>query len=57
MISDARGQIASEKSKAVAEVRTEAALLAVEIASRILRREVSVSDNKAAADDFFDDAR
>jgi F-type H+-transporting ATPase subunit b len=57
MIADARVRISSEKKRAVDEVRSDAALLAVEIASRILRREVSVSDNKAAADEFFDDAR
>ncbi len=57
MLVDARARIGSEKKKAVDEVRSDAALLAVEIASRILRREVSVSDNEAAADDFFDDAR
>jgi F-type H+-transporting ATPase subunit b len=53
IISDAHDRTAAEKAQAIAEARTEVALLATEIAARVLKREVSVSDNKAVAEDFF----
>ncbi|SHH78485.1 F-type H+-transporting ATPase subunit b [Sporobacter termitidis DSM 10068] len=53
IIADAHQRIAGEKAQAVAEARTEVALLATEIAARILKREVSAVDNKAVAEDFF----
>lgn len=53
VIAEAHEKISTEKAQAVAEARTEVALLATEIAARILKREVSVADNKSAADDFF----
>lgn len=55
IVSDAQTRIANEKAQAIAEARTEVALLATEIAARILKREVSVSDNKAVAEDYFRD--
>lgn len=57
MIADAHERIANEKAQALAEARTEVALLATEIAARILKREVSVVDNKAVAEDFFREKR
>jgi F-type H+-transporting ATPase subunit b len=53
LIIDANVRISNEKAQAIAQARTEVALLATEIAARILKREVSVVDNKAVADDFF----
>jgi F0F1-type ATP synthase membrane subunit b/b' len=50
-------KIEGEKARAVAEARTEVALLATEIAARILKREVSAVDNKAVAEDFFREMR
>ena len=55
LIAEAHEKIAADKVQAVAEARTEVALLATEIAARILKREVSVADNKAVAEDFFRD--
>ncbi len=57
VIVEAQRKIANEKARAVAEARTEVALLATEIAARILKREVSVVDNKAVAEDFFREMR
>lgn len=57
VIADAHEKISNEKNQAVAAARTEVALLATEIAARILKREVSAVDNKAVADDFFRETR
>lgn len=57
IVAEAQTRIAQEKAQAIAEARTEVALLATEIAARILKREVSVADNKAVADDFFNETR
>ena len=57
LIADARSRIESEKVKAVAGARTEVALLATELAARILKREVSAVDNKTVAEDFFREMR
>jgi F-type H+-transporting ATPase subunit b len=53
IVSGAHVRIANDKAQAVAEARAEVALLATEIASRILQREVSVDDNKAVVESFF----
>lgn len=57
LLTEAHDRIASEKAQAIAEARTEVGLLATEIAARILKREVSVSDNKSVAEDFFREKR
>ncbi|UOO37268.1 F0F1 ATP synthase subunit B [Oscillospiraceae bacterium CM] len=57
LMTDAHERIAAEKAQAIAEARTEVALLATEIAARILKREVSAVDNKAVAEDFFREMR
>ena len=57
LLADAHKRISAEKAQAIAQARTEVALLATEIAARILKREVSVVDNKAVAEDFFREMR
>lgn len=57
ILQDAREQIESEKAQAVAEASQDIAQLATEMAARVLRREVSVVDTRAAVDDFFDETR
>jgi F-type H+-transporting ATPase subunit b len=57
IIAEARSTIESERVKAIAQARTEVALLATEIAARILKREVTTVDNKAVAEDFFREMR
>lgn len=57
LITSSQEKIASDKAKAIAAARTEVALLATEIAARILKREVSLVDNKAVAEDFFREER
>lgn len=57
LITEAHSKISNEKAQAIAAARTEVALLATEIAARILKREVSVVDNKTVADDFFRETR
>lgn len=54
MISNALEQIASERKIAVEQMRDEFSVLAVQIASKILKREVSQADNKAVIDEFFE---
>jgi F-type H+-transporting ATPase subunit b len=56
-LSEAHHKIANEKDQALAAARTEVALLATEIAARILKREVSAVDNKAVADEYFREVR
>ena len=53
LVSEANTRIANEKALAVAEARSEIALLATDIAGRILKREISTTDNKLIAEDFF----
>ncbi len=53
LVAEARARIANEKALAVAEARTEIAMLATDIAGRILKREISLTDNKIIAEDFF----
>ena len=49
----AAGRIAQEKARAMSSMREETAQLATEIAARILRREVSLEDNRAVVSNFF----
>ena len=49
----AAGRIAQEKAHAMSSMREETAQLATEIAARILRREVSLEDNRAVVSNFF----
>ena len=49
----AAGRIAQEKALAMSSMREETAQLATEIAARILRREVSLEDNRAVVSNFF----
>lgn len=51
MIADAKLQIAAEKESALTDVRKEVALLGIQVAEKILRKELS-DDNKRA--DFLD---
>ena len=57
LLSDAREKIENEKAQAVASASTEIAQLATELASRVLRREVSAVDTRSAVDDFFSETR
>ena len=49
----AAGLIAQDKALAMSSMREETAQLATEIAARILRREVSLEDNRAVVSNFF----
>lgn len=53
LVTEAHTRIANEKALAVAEARTEIALLATDIAGRILKREITATDNKTIAEDYF----
>ncbi|MDR0445828.1 MAG: F0F1 ATP synthase subunit B [Oscillospiraceae bacterium] len=55
MLAEARERIDSERREAVAAARREIAQLATEMASKILRREVSAADSVSAARDFFEE--
>ncbi|MDR0906046.1 MAG: F0F1 ATP synthase subunit B [Oscillospiraceae bacterium] len=55
LLSDAKERIDAERADAVNAARHEIAQLATEMASRILRREVSLDDNLSAARDFFEE--
>ena len=53
IIHEARERIAEEKEQAIATAHQEVAQLATDMASRILKREVSLKDSKTAVEDFF----
>jgi len=53
MIREAEDRIEEEKKQAIEEAHQEVAQLATDMAARILKREVSPSDNTNAVDDFF----
>lgn len=57
LLADAHVKIANDKMQAIADARTEVALLATDIAARILKREVKAGDNKAVAEEFFREMR
>ncbi len=50
----ARAQIDAERANALEQMRDDFASLAVQIASKVLEREVSVQDNAAVIDEFFE---
>ena len=56
-IREARERIAEEKERAIINARHEVAQLATDMASRILKREVSPDDTINAVDDFFHETR
>jgi len=53
MIQDAETRIAEEKEQALGEAALDITGLATDMASRILKREVSPEDNKDIIDEFF----
>jgi len=53
MIQDAEARIAEEKEQALGEAALDITGLATDMASRILKREVSPEDNKDIIDEFF----
>lgn len=53
IIEEARERAAAERAEALASVRGEAAGLSLELASRILAREVSAQDNARLIDEYF----
>lgn len=53
LLDRARREIALEESRAVAAVRKEAANLAIDAASRLLKRNVDSADNRRLVDDFI----
>jgi len=53
LISDAKNHIAVEKAQALEDVHDEVARLAANMASQILHREVSASDNEGVVEEFF----
>jgi F-type H+-transporting ATPase subunit b len=54
---EAQERIVKEKDKALEQMRQEVAQLSVDIAARILKREVTEADNLTLAEDFFDELR
>ncbi|MCE5236606.1 MAG: F0F1 ATP synthase subunit B [Clostridiaceae bacterium] len=53
IIEEARERAAAERAEALAGVRGEAAGLSLELASKILAREVSAQDNARLIDEYF----
>lgn len=54
---EAQERIAKEKERALEQMRQEVAKLSVDIAARILKREVTAADNLALAEEFFHELR
>jgi F-type H+-transporting ATPase subunit b len=54
---ETQARIAKEKERALEQMRQEVAQLSVDIAARILRREVNEADNLALAEAFFSEMR
>lgn len=57
LLSEAHEKIVKEKERAMEQMRREVAQIAIEIAARILKREVSAEDNQAVAEEFFREMR
>lgn len=53
MIRSAENRISIERTQALEDVHEEVTKLAADMASRILRREVSASDNEGVVEEFF----
>ncbi len=51
MITDAKRQIAAEKTQAISDLRNQVAELSIEIASKVLERNVSSEDNNKLVED------
>ena len=54
MLTKARADIERERKQAIADMRNDLATMAVEMASQVLQREVSLKDNQDIIDNFFD---
>ncbi len=54
MVLRARKEIAIEKEQTQLEMKSEIVDMAVQIAEKVLKREVSAEDNKKIIDDFFE---
>lgn len=54
MLAKARADIERERKQAISDMRNDLATMAVEMASQVLAREVSVKDNQDIIDNFFD---
>ena len=54
LLADASARIEAERADAINDARHEIAVIAAEMASRILHREVSHDDNLAATREFFE---
>lgn len=57
LVDEAQERIAKEKDRALEQMRQEVAQLSVDIAARILKREVTEADNLALAEEFFRELR
>lgn len=55
MLENARSQVVAERQAMLEQMQGEFATTAVRIASKILEREVTVEDNEAVIQDFFDE--
>jgi F-type H+-transporting ATPase subunit b len=53
ILENARKQAEEDRRRAIASMQEEVANLAMEMAGRILRREVRLEDNRAVIEDFF----
>ncbi|NLT13534.1 MAG: F0F1 ATP synthase subunit B [Clostridiales bacterium] len=54
---EAQERISKERDRALEQMRQEVAQLSVDIAARILKREVTGADNLALAEEFFNELR
>lgn len=57
MFDEAQARIAKEKDRALEQMHQEVAQLSVDIAARILKREITETDNMALAEEFFREMR
>lgn len=56
LLATAQEQVDMQRIAAIDQMRDEFAQVAVQLAAKVLEREVSEQDNKAVIDDFFEDA-
>ena len=57
IIAQAEKQILAEKEKAIIEIRGEVATLSIEIAEKLIRKNLSKEDNMELINDTLDQAR
>jgi len=57
ILAEAHEKVAKEKELAMERMRREVAQLSVDIAARILKREVNTEDNRILAENFFSEMR